>query len=171
MLRKSFLIALTTLFISTPALAADERNWGSVGFISLGGGSVTLVEYETIVDEGTSLGLRLGLSNYSYTDGSYSESGDAVGLEATYRYYVEPVSFRGRYWGWGIGLWSTSYNWTDSGPTSGSGSTMDININAVTGWKIRMSRGSYFIDPQIGVGLHTGLGFYFGVGIQIGSRF
>lgn len=163
-------LSLSTTLFALPAHAIDEQHWRSAGFVSLPGGSVVLAEYESKIQEGISLGWRVGYTKYSYVSGGYSENGTSLGVEGTFRYYIEPVSFRGRYWGWGMGLWSTSYSYNDYG-TPGSGNKIDLNINSTIGWKLRMSRGNYYMDPHIVLGLHTGLGFYAGLGVQFGSRF
>lgn len=113
-----------------------------IALLSLAGAAV---EYERLLGNSISLGVRAVTLDYEWEDGSYLEEGDARGLDLVARYYFERSGFKGFYLGGGIGYYWSDWDWRDpnNNPTRGSGDSKLWNLSGVAGYKHFFDRSVY----------------------------
>ena len=104
-----------------------------------------------------SLGVLVGQVDYEYDDlPDYWEEGDGPGGQIDLRVYRSGRGLRGFYWGGGLGVWNTDYEWReDVGTgfeTSGSGSSTDVELHFLIGGKIHFGDSGIFLDPSLKIG-------------------
>jgi hypothetical protein len=177
-------IALATSLLALGAAApaaAGDANTVRLGFFVNPVGTVAAAEYEYLMGGKVSMGARLGYLDYDYKDGSYREVGDGPGVEFIGRFYPHGQGHRGFYVGGAVGLWRTSWSWTDrfAFPFRASGTSTAVDVNVNLGWKIPLGSERIYLDPNLAIGNFFSLssddvelvGFYVAGGLSVGTVF
>jgi len=177
------------LVVPVGANAADNtQNAITLGIHGGGGAGASAVagtlEYERLMNDWLSIGVRVGGLSYDFEEDSYEESGDGTGIDAAVRFYFTSNGLEGPHVAIHLGVWQTDWEWTDptDSPRAGSGSSTSTNLSAAFGWKFRIGD-SFVLQPSLTVGDFlanstddTGtqeqeLGFYAMVGVALGFAF
>lgn len=97
------------------------------------------------------------------------------------RLYPGGKGHKGFYVGGAVGVWNTSWKYTDpaSVPTRDSGTSTAINVNVNLGLKIPLGSDRVYIDPNIAIGNFfstasddaANLGFDIAGGVSVGVIF
>jgi len=150
-------IRLTALLFSAVLLAGSGQALAQGNMNAVGAGlalnpvaSVFVVEYERLLNNHFSIGVRAGKIDYTWEDDDYEEDGDGTGFDVTARYYFRGQGFKGPYIGASVGKWSGDYSWVELNQR-GRGSWDATNVSAAFGWTFQMTP-NFSLDPSVMIG-------------------
>lgn len=163
----SILLALVVMALPCPVTAMDDNsiNIGGLGMVGPDlSASVFLLEYEHHMGSGMSVFGRVGAFDYSYDDGWYREDGDGPGVDVGIRKYLGTNEMRGFYIGGTVGIWTTSWTFTDRNYStfskyySGKGETTSFKIDFEVGGRLPLGSSPVSIIPSFHIGHFANIG-------------
>jgi hypothetical protein len=155
------LFALSVMAIPGPVRAAQDNsiNIGGLGVVGPDlSASAFFVEYERHMGSGMAVFGRVGVLDYSFDDGWYKEDGDGPGFDVGIRKYMGSNSMKGFYLGGTLGIWKTSWTFTDKnyGPGSiyysGKGDTTSLKVDLELGSRFPLGSSPVALMPSFHVG-------------------
>ncbi len=154
-----FVLAVTAL--PAPASAAQDNSI-NIGGVGLAGpdlsASAFLVEYERHLGSGMSVFGRVGVLDYSFDDGWYKEDGDGPGFDIGIRKYMGSGTMKGFYLGGTVGIWTTSWTFTDADYStfspyySGKGDTTALKVDLEIGGRFPLGSSPVSLMPSFHLG-------------------
>jgi len=155
------LFALVVMALPGPVSAAQDNaiNIGGLGLVGPDlSASAFIVEYERHLGSGMSVFGRVGVLDYSFDDGWYKEDGDGPGFDIGIRKYMGSNRMEGFYLGGTVGIWTTSWTYTDTDYStfsqyySGKGDTTSLKVDLEVGGRFPLGSSPVSLMPSFHLG-------------------